>query len=285
MATLLHKSQVQWAAASVLRNTLMDKQQPTLLGFKSDSFMRDFLSILQNNPAQLKGFIVTPELFRTSPLGPPLSWLTPPPGHLKLYLPIHGCFYLVLASLVNTLPGLPPDRLVDVTLQESARFVLRRLLKSGKEMAWITDPTKAAPANKTWQELSTDQYTTSVPNEALLPLFPVKYPDPTAPGQQRRMLAGYIPTMSSETYQPAQSGTQLQPKIDPSGATLYILRCIFFRPKCVNCTQDVVSEPTAPFQIASVYDSDAPTRPSHTPTPPEVLSATLDKLRQLLSSP
>jgi hypothetical protein len=290
MVTQLNRSQVQWTLPSALWGDMAlsgsgtaGLQKPVLLGFKSDTFMRDLLAVAQSNPAQIKDYIVNPASFRTPPLGPLLSWLTPPPGPLKFYLPIHGCFYLVLASLVDILPDLLPDHAVDVLQQESARFVLRCLSASGNEMAWVSDPDRTPPSNKTWLELSADQQTKSVPGEALLPLFPVKYPDTAAPGKKRRMLAGYIPTMSSETYQPSPGATAQQPKLDPTGKALYIVRCIYSRPKCVPSVSDVVSEPTEPFQIASIYDSDAPARPSHFPAPPEIISATVDKLRHLLS--
>ena len=282
MTTQLNRSQVQWAAPAALWSDAIDVQQPVLLGFKSDTFMQDLLAVAQSDPARIKDYIVKPGSFRT-PLGPLLDWLPAPPGPLKFYLPIHGCFYVLLASLVNTLPGLPPDHLVDATQQEAGRMVLRCFSPGGKEMAWISDATRTPPANKTWQELAADEQTKSVPGEALFPLFPVKYADKTTPGKKRTMLAGYIPTMSSETYQQSPGGTTQQPKLDPTGKALYVLRCIYSRPKCAPWVTDVISEPTEPFQIASIYDSDAPTRPSHTPTPPEIISATLDKLRHLLS--
>src|SRR5450755_1344409 len=231
MATQLNRSQVQWAAPSVLWSDMaltgngIALRQPVLLGFKSDTFMRDFMTVVQSNPAQVKDYIVNPGSFGTSL------------GHLKFYLPIHGCYYLLLASLVNILPGLPPDHLADATQQESARFVLRCLSPGGKEMAWLSDPTRTPPTNKLWQELSADQQTKSVSDEARFPLFPVKYPDTTAPGKKRSMLAGYIPTMSNETYQQSPGGTV--PKLDPTGEALYVLRCIYFRPKCAQWVPEI----------------------------------------------
>ena len=306
MNTTVNKPQVQWMAPSLLWSdpafigSMMHLQRPVLLRFRSDSFMRDFMAILQQQPDRLKEYIAKPETFRTPPLGALLSWLAPLPSHVKLYLPVHGCFYLVVASLIDTEPNLP-DHTVNTTQQEQTRFVLRRLTADGQEMAWISDPAQLPPDNKSWQVLADDQKTKSVPNEALFPLFPSIYTDN---GQKRRLLVGCVPTTSRETYTvTGSSGTQVQPKIDPSGAALYILRCIYVRPSRPSLpspanktaggglrptinrgptfsegVSDIVSDPTERFFIASFTDGDAPARPIHIPGLPDAISSAIEKL-------
>lgn len=259
--------------------SMMHLQRPVLLRFRSDTFMQDFLAILQHQPDKLKEYIAKPETFRTPPLGALLNWLAPLPSHVKLYLPVHGCFYLVVASLVDTEPNLP-DHTVNTTQQEQTRFVLRRLTSDGQEMAWVSDPSQLPPDNKSWQVLADDQKTKSVPNEALFPLFPSIYTDgghslPLPANKKRRLLVGCVPTTSRETYAvTGSSGTHVSPKIDASGAALYILRCIYVR----STSTDMVSDPTERFFIASFTDGDAPARPIHIPGLPDAISSAIEKL-------
>jgi hypothetical protein len=270
MAAQQNISPVQWAAPSMLRNgNAMNMQKPILLGFQSDTFMRDFMAVVKINPAQIKDYIAKPESFRKAPLG--IGWLAPHPSQLKLYLPVHGCFYLILASLVDIVPGTFTDHPVSFRNQEKAGFVLRRLAPDGKEMAWVSDPTKSPPSNKTWQELSADQQTKSVPNETLSRLFQMPYQEN---GQQRFILAGFVATTSKETYQESETSTQELPKIDPKGETLYVLRCIYQRPQ----VPDLVSDTSEPFLIASPSDADAPSRPINIPPPMNTVAEVLRAL-------
>ena len=197
---------------------------PALLRFGSDSFMDDLTGLLQTSPANLTNLVAKPESFRMPPVGADPNWQPLPPNPpLKLFQPVHGNFYLVAASLVCRVPGLP-DRAVNAAQAEKAAFVLRRLDANG-EQAWITVP----PGSKGWQPLTTNQAGKVAPGEELLPLFPVPY---TANGHRRRLLAGLVPTSSRESFQAASQLSPIQTEGDPRldeytyriGATLQALR-------------------------------------------------------------
>ena len=130
---------------------------PALLRFATDSFMDDFVGLLESEPSRLGELRAVAETWRgpVAPLVPAAS--TPnfkrridrrkqvltaggnglalakkasPAGdtskHLKLYQPAHQRFYLVAACLVCRIPGFP-DRTLDPARPEVATFVLRRL--------------------------------------------------------------------------------------------------------------------------------------------------------------
>ena len=119
----------------------------------------------------------------------------PAPEARSLYLPIHGRFYLVAASLTCRLPGFP-DRVVRAADGESSFFVLRRLVDNPDdgwaEQGWVQDG-----PHKGWHTLPGDP-TALLPcelgHEERLPLFAV----PSCP--ERSLLAGYLATSSRETY-------------------------------------------------------------------------------------
>jgi hypothetical protein len=105
---------VQWVTASPLwPDTLSETddakreksmQKPALLRFASDSFMEDVAKLLDRDPASLKDTIATPVTYR---LPSPGETEPPAPTDLKLYLPAQGHFYLIAATLVCRMPGLP----------------------------------------------------------------------------------------------------------------------------------------------------------------------------------
>jgi hypothetical protein len=86
------------------------------------------------------------------------------------------------------------------------------------------------------------------------------------------------------------------PKIDPTADTLYVLRCVYQRPRCGVLHADVVSPPSEPFTLAPFFDFDAPSRPIRIPLPVDTSIAGLrkfaknvgfimsDKLRQKITS-
>jgi hypothetical protein len=57
------------------------------------------------------------------------------------------------------------------------------------------------------------------------------------------------------------------PKLDPGAGALYVLRCVFRRPLCAPPLNEVVSQPTEEFELASFFDFDAPGRPIRIPLP------------------
>lgn len=162
-----------WSAAASATELLPRRallQRPALLRFATDTFMEDFLALLEDDPARLKSVVAQPETWRgplTAPTPPkavplvarPLQRLgriarqkreaaalaasptpseggtvtasTTPPPSLKLYQPSHQRYYLISACLVCGRAGLP-DRTVDNGQQERVSFVVRRLLPPGK---------------------------------------------------------------------------------------------------------------------------------------------------------
>ena len=142
-----------------------DFQRPAILRFASDTFMEDFLSMLENAPSRMGELRAVRETWR-GPSGEPAPVVKLPrfvrplelrrqaaaqPANgfkallaraaapveedvfgpvnpaLKLYQPAHMRHYLVSASLVCQTPGLP-DRQLNTSAQERVSFVLRRLI-------------------------------------------------------------------------------------------------------------------------------------------------------------
>jgi hypothetical protein len=146
--------------------------QPHLLEFRSDTFMEDFLAAANSpKPGTLQAVLAIPPQ---------------PDKPLKLFQPVHGCFYLVCGSLCCRLPGFP-DREVQTTDGESVFFVLRKLV-NGAEYAWVVADTK-----KGWQPLN-GQLRRVLNGEERQPLLTV-----TA-ANGRSLLFGYLPVASRETY-------------------------------------------------------------------------------------
>jgi hypothetical protein len=165
--------------------------RPAVLRFSSDTFMDDLARLLDTRPRDLPAQVAKPVTFRVADAAPG----DPPPtlDHLKLYQPAHGDFYLVAASLVCAVPGLP-DRTVDAAAGDRVAFVLRRMVE-GTELAWVDDP--ASATGRSWLPLPAEARTAVAAGEDLLPMFPVNFADD---GEERRLLVGYIPTASKESY-------------------------------------------------------------------------------------
>lgn len=173
------KEQVQWAAPAPLwpiaagatdlaarRNAL---RKPVILRFAADTFMEDFIKLLETDPARMSELVASPETWRgpttgVEPAKPaPLfarklsrlglaaarkKGLVPAvPGgkgvssllainpvdetkKLKLYQPAHQRYYMVASSLVCGRAGLP-DRAINPAKQESVTYVLRRMFPPG----------------------------------------------------------------------------------------------------------------------------------------------------------
>lgn len=201
-------AQIQWMTAQPLWNALTQTpqqiQRPAVLRYASDAFMQDLASQLQTNPSVLASNLAQPESFRARPAGEPLDW-TSVPTQLKLYQPVHGHFYLVAASLVCRVTGLP-DRAVNTAQNEKVSFVLRRVTNDG-EQAWVTTPTKG------WQPIAAAQTNAVAAGEELLPMFPVNFMDKD---YKRRLFVGLIPTSSRESFQAAPTlSPLLLPADDP----------------------------------------------------------------------
>ena len=156
-----------WAAATNATDPAVQQTfgRPAILRFASDTFMDEFLAILENDPAQVSALVAQPETWR-GPIAPLASTasvattasqsslarqvqrlrliaerkrqgpaavsaiateLTTPAAGLKLYQPAHQRYYMIAACLVCRLVGLP-DRTLDTARQERVTFVVRRLV-------------------------------------------------------------------------------------------------------------------------------------------------------------
>jgi hypothetical protein len=187
-----------WRAGTAAAADLGDRralQRPALLRFASDRFMEEFAGDLATDPARLAGRVARPVGHRERPPGAPPGW-TPAAARLTLYLPAHGHFNLVVASLVCRRPGLP-DHTVHPEKDERVGFVLRRVDRvpgGDRELAWVP---RAATSGGTagWTPVPAGAEATLLAGEELHPLFPVSYADGDG---SRRLLAGLVPTMSGE---------------------------------------------------------------------------------------
>lgn len=156
--------------------------RPQLLEFQNDAFMEEFLAESDTaNPSQVAA-LKKRVLLKT------------PGKSLKLYQPAHGRYYLVCASLCCREWGFP-DREVRRNERETISFVLRKqVTKDGvtTEWGWIVEGTA-----KKWTPVPDPMKV--LDKEERLPLFS------TTPCCSRRLIYGYIPVASGETYkQPIQ---------------------------------------------------------------------------------
>jgi hypothetical protein len=190
-------AKITWATAAPLWRAFdgekTQTRRPALLRFASDSFMEDLIRTLEEAPQELVDLVARPESDSERPIGAREGW-APEPGALKLYQPAHGRFYLVAASLVCEVPGLP-DRSVRPEEGESVGFVMRRL-DGASEQAWID----LGGESKRW--LVHDDRETVHRFEEILPLFPVAFDDQ---GFARRVLVGLVPVVSREVWRDASS--------------------------------------------------------------------------------
>jgi hypothetical protein len=213
-----------------------DQARPAILRFTGDDFMEQMLGTLAREPARIDALIARPETWRT-PLADRADLIerTPIPRMvqaslrrtlarspkaavaatvaeaevgveaqarripLKLYQPAHQRFYLVSASLVCGIPGLP-ERAVDSGAVEQINFVLRRLLPAVtgatdlREFAFIKDAKGAR-----WQRVNDGAAAQrAVAGEELLPVFPLGYEDDS--GGSRKLWAGMVPVGRREEY-------------------------------------------------------------------------------------
>jgi hypothetical protein len=152
---------------------------PTLLEFKSDDFMDEFFAAAgAPGGAGLRGAVMG----------------RPEDGALKLFQPVHGCFYLVCSSLCCRVPGFP-DRAIRRANDERVSFVLRKLAQ-GVEYAW------AGPGDeRSWQPVP-GAGRALLADEERLPMAEAS----AACG--RKLHFGYLPVASGESYKrPAPAPT------------------------------------------------------------------------------
>jgi hypothetical protein len=230
---------VEWTMAAPLWPLIGDAQNaddrlrfrtPTILRFATDSFMEEFLNLLNTEPQRLNEYVAAPETWNSPPSEPtppvPRSGMalalfrarnaavrrlqargsrvvgqlqTVTPGKvLKLYQAAHGRFYLVATCLACRMLGLP-DRRIDAGAQERATFVLRLLQPHSGADPQNPDPrdcNELALVKGQWQPVPVTDPGTFVEGEEQHPLSPVAYAEDDQ--RRRRLLVGLIPVGDRE---------------------------------------------------------------------------------------
>jgi hypothetical protein len=210
------KHQMQWHTPSPLWSHALEDgdsnrfQQPAILRFASDNFMDDLAAQLGRDSTRLKDLVIRPETWSAPDAGWQARDAHDATLPVKLFQPAHARFYLISASLVCRISGLP-DKNVDTGSQEKVGFVIRRLVARDAMI-------KVRPGDSTtydeygwqsgmWLKLAAPESVQDA--EERLPMFPLNY---TEGAQSRRLLTGLIPVSSRETYQAAGA---LSPVVTP----------------------------------------------------------------------
>jgi hypothetical protein len=215
-------------------------QRPSILRFASDSFMDEFLAMLEADPSRLGELRAMPETWRGPAPRPDTVEPMPafkralsrrqlvqqaggnglalarqpapasaPAVRLKLYQPAHQRFYLVASNLVCQTPGFP-DRVLDPARPETATFVLRRL----RDPAHANDPsTRSDPTRCVEYAYVTRDHRTGwqrvhdTPGAGADVLVPGEEELPLSgvtftedDGRKRRLLVGLVPVGRREAY-------------------------------------------------------------------------------------
>lgn len=267
------RDQIQWVAPSPFWASAASAEdasvrgavrQPAVLRFATDTFMEDFLRVLDADPPALTNYLAEPETWRgPSPAPPPVESAprflqkfsrmrlaasraldntsdlsrqrslvaraaaagTATAGPpLKLYQPAHLRYYLVTACLVCRVPGLP-DHLPNRGREETISFVVRRLYR--KEGSDFSEEYAfvTTPRGTGWQRV-TGAASTLAEGEERLPLFQSTFEE--SDGRRRRLYAGMVPVGRREAYmgagEVAASGNG-----SSNGATKKTARKIHFR--------------------------------------------------------
>jgi len=109
------------------------------------------------------------------------------------------------------------------------------------------------------------------PGYAPYPLTdPANYIDPTT---LQAPVAAALPPIGTVKQPPSPQPVPQKPS-DPQGNFWFVVRCVYLRPQCGN---NVLSQPSQPFQLASYYDSDAPARRIQVALPIDTSAAGLRK--------
>lgn len=234
----------QWLTPSPLWNELAAKtdkgpfRSPALLRFASDQFMPELMGVLASKtPEDLRNYIAQPETWENPAVGLDASVANvgaasanaltnnqaTSPQPFKFFQPVHLRYYLVAASLVCRIPGLP-DHQVKANLGERTSFVLRRLRPKPNttgvdltvfnpltmdEFAWLTN------GNGGWSMVNGSGL---ADGEEKLPMSALQF---GTNGSRRRLFTGLIPASRRQTYvggkeiSAATQGGQAVPADDP----------------------------------------------------------------------
>jgi hypothetical protein len=212
-AAVWHTPQPLWPRALEDAPPHARFRRPALLRFDSDAFMEEVQARLAAGPDAVAALVARAETWRARTAG----WDTPEAeaAPVKLYPPAHRRYYLVAASLVCQVRGLP-DRTVDVAGEETTAFVLRRLplgtdglplpeTASGyAEYGWFGEggwkPVNGPGGLDRAGGSAGGDGAPAVEREERLPLFPLPFAD-AATSRPRRLLAGLVPVAGRETYE------------------------------------------------------------------------------------
>lgn len=255
---------VQWTAPSPLWESAIKHQtadrrraelsRPSILRFATDSFMDDFLKMLETDAKKLNQYVALQETWRG--ISPPPEPLKNVPAFalsfhrlglaakrrkaknsalvqtnnqsieapktvqkpLKLYQPAHQRFYMISACLVCERPGLP-DKIPNNGRQEQVSYVIRRVFSS-KELK----KDEPFPTDLPWEEYAfviTEQGARwkKAKSNSLEP-NEEKLPlfgvnIAEDDGRRRKIFAGVIPTGRREAYMSAGKAT-----VDSAGKTV-----------------------------------------------------------------
>lgn len=230
----------RFGATADVAVTAPDQFRPAILRFATDDFMEQMIGTLTHDPAQIGSFLARPETWRTPPVADepdksrhaamprivqalarslklkraktPLQAVEATASveekkqerslPLKLYQPAHQRYYLISASLVCRMAGLP-ERTVVRGGSEQTGFVLRRLLPAEANSKNDADLTEFAfvkdAQGARWQRVSASGDKAGlVADEELLPLFPLNYRD--AIEHTRTLWTGLVPVGRREEY-------------------------------------------------------------------------------------
>lgn len=310
------KDQLQWAAPSPLWASVAGAdeesvrgavRQPAVLRFATDTFMEDFLRVLNADPSALTNYLAEPETWRGPSPAPPAVEAAPRflqkfnrlrlaanrtldntsalarqrslvaraaagpaagEAPLKLYQPAHQRYYLVAACLVCRVPGLP-DHAPNPGREESVGFVLRRLFQ--KEGSGLTEEYAfvTTPRGNGWQKV-TGAASTLAEGEERLPLFPSSFVEPD--GRRRRLYAGMVPVGRREAYmgagELAAGGNGAAP-----GATKKTARKLHFRTQIAEPWKSLLERADAINRLKT--DS------SPAPSPADLVTALKDNREQM----
>ena len=99
----------------------------------------------------------------------------------------------------------------------------------------------------------------------------------TYPALEQLILAAILQEETPTRLPAVADGVKEAMTQRPQGPAWFVIRCVFERPNCVPYEPELLSKPTPPFQMASYYDPEAPTRPVRIPMPEDT---TLNGLRK-----
>ena len=240
------KHPVAWRTASPLWEfaDMPDRfHRPVLLRFAGMGFMDDLSTLLAESPAALAEYVARPETGEDEAVG----WQEEERGDLTLFQPIHNRFYLVAASLVCEVLGLP-DRVFDRRAGEEVSYVVRRITDHGAA-GWDGDRQHGV-----WRALETVDQVADF--EERLPLFTLVF---HTENRRRRLLAGLVPAAGQTLYEATAPGA------------FYHLRCVYEHRQCGALDQPLLSAASRAFRFAPYDHPNAPLWPfkAQRPAPAE----------------